>query len=395
MNSTPAGTLAIIGAGQLGFFLCNAARELGFRTLIVTADAAAPALGVADDALLTPLDAPDLAAAIAARAQFATFEFENVPDALLADLAQLQAQGQIAVRPDPTVLGLLKNKARQKRWLASHGFPTLPFEVFDELPADAATGLTLVRPPLVQKAQQGGYDGYGVQVLRTAADLERLWPVPSLVEPFLDKVREVAVLAARSADGDIKVYAPTDLEFEPAGNILDWVLVPAALPAPLQASARQLAADIVSALDGVGVFAVEMFLVTDADSPEGRLVVNEISPRVHNAGHHTLESCPTSQFAQHVRAVTGMPLGPVEQTASATMHNLLYRDELESLCAYGAEQVPTSDPAVALHWYGKREARPGRKMGHITCTGLTPEAAKQQISVTLSTFTAVPKGATA
>jgi len=395
MNSKSAGTLAIIGAGQLGFFLCNAARDLGLRTLVVTADADAPALGVADESLVTPLEAPDLATAIAARAQFATFEFENVPDALLDELAQLQAQGQLAVRPDPAVLGLLKNKARQKRWLAEHGFPTLPFEVLDIVPADAAARLAHVRPPLVQKAQQGGYDGYGVQVLKTEADLQRLWPVPSLVEPFLDEVREVAVLVARGTTGEVKVYAPTDLEFETAGNILSWVTAPAALPEGLHTAARQLAADVVDALDGVGIFAIEMFLVAATDGGDERLVINEISPRVHNAGHHTLESCPTSQFAQHVRAVTGMPLGEVEQAAPATMLNLLYRDELAGLCAFGAERVTTPEPAVALHWYGKREARPGRKMGHVTCTGLAPEAAKQQISVTLSTFTAVAKGATA
>ena len=395
MNKTPVGTLAIIGAGQLGFFLCTAARELGVRTLVVTPDADAPATAAADNALLTPLDAPDLAAAIAARADFCTFEFENVPDALVADLAQLQQQGQIKVNPDPAVLSLLKNKARQKKWLAEKGFPTLPFEVFDTPPEQVGDALTMVRPPLVQKAQQGGYDGYGVQVLKTAADLKRMWPVPSLVEPYLHSVREIAVLAARSISGDVKVYAPTDLEFAPEGNILDWVTAPAVLPEALRDAAQQLAADIVRALNGVGVFAVEMFLVDDARTAAAGLVVNEISPRVHNTGHHTLESCITSQFAQHVRAVTGMALGDVRQTAPATMQNLLYDDHLAGLCGFGAELVPTGEPAVVLHWYGKRDPRAGRKMGHITCTGLAPEAAKRQISVTLSAVTSAPKGATA
>lgn len=393
MNTTPVGTLAIVGAGQLGFFLCQAARALGVRTLVVTPDASAPAISAADAALVTALDAPELAAAIAARAEFVTFEFEDVPDALLADLAALQKQGQLSVRPDPTVLSLLKNKARQKQWLTENGFPTLPFQVFDEAPDCPEESLSAVQPPLVQKAQQGGYDGYGVQVLHTVADLAKLWPLPSLVEPFLSGVREIAVLAARAPGGEVAVYAPTDIEFEPAGNILDWVIAPAALDDALTRRVQQLAADIVAALDGAGVFAVEMFLVSGT-SGEPQLLVNEISPRVHNAGHHTLESCRTSQFEQHVRAVVDLPLGSPQQRAPAVMQNLLYADHLAGLCGVEPGPVTTGADAVVLHWYGKRDPRPGRKMGHITCTGLEPDAAKQQISVTLSALTAAPKGAT-
>lgn len=387
---SPATSVAIIGAGQLGFMLCEAARPLGITTLVVTPDEAAPARHAADHSIVAPLDDPELVDLLAERVDAVTYELEAVPDATLHALQAMQASGRLQVHPDPGVLLLLKNKARQKNWLAENGFPTLPYVVLESPAAERDALLAELQPPLVQKAQQGGYDGYGVQVLETAADLERLWPAPSVFEPFLANVREVAVVVARATSGEVMTYAPVDILFDPERNILDVVRAPAELSAELDAAARALAAAIVERLQGVGVFAVELF-VTD----EQQLLVNEISPRVHNAGHHTIEAAATSQFTQHMRAVAGLPLGSVEQSAPAVMQNLLYADELAPLCSRGPGRVPTADTAVAVHWYGKREPRPGRKMGHVTVVGDDLAGARQRISQTLAALATADNGAAA
>ena len=283
--------VAIIGAGQLGYLLCEAARPLGIRTLVVTPDAAAPALEAADASIVADYSAPGLAGQIAAQVDVVTFELEAVPNDLLE---ALQAE-DLEVRPDVSVMQLLKNKASQKRWLVGNDIPTADFIEISAAEAGSRSFLDDVALPFVQKAQEGGYDGYGVQIIHDESDLEQLWPIPSIVETYLAGARELAVVVARSANGDVQIYPLVELTVDHERNILDLVIAPAALDPQLSNVAEDIARKVVDRLSGVGVFAVEMFLV------DGQILVNEVSPRVHNSGHHTLESCPVSQFEQHMR----------------------------------------------------------------------------------------------
>jgi 5-(carboxyamino)imidazole ribonucleotide synthase len=352
--------IGIFGGGQLGFYLCQAAKKLGLKSIVLTPARDDPAGAAADQIIVGNLHDLDAAAELIAAADIATFEVEAIGDPVLELLQAAERQGQIQVRPDPAILLLIKDKARQKAWLSRHQFPTLPFQILDgdtpptDLPAQAFDY------PWVQKTRQGGYDGRGVQVIKSAQQAGRLWPAPSLIEPYLARRREIAVVGARSIGGETRCYAPVAMTFNGEHNILDRVESPAELPAAIAQQAVELTEQILDRLEGVGVFAVEMFL-TDAEE----LLVNEISPRVHNAGHHTLESCPTSQFEQHMRAVSGLPLGTVTQLYPAVMRNLLAGPALPKL----SEQPSATQPRAGehIHWYGKREARPFRKMGHLTC----------------------------
>jgi 5-(carboxyamino)imidazole ribonucleotide synthase len=372
--------VAIIGGGQLGYMLCEAAHQLNLEIVIVTADAQAPALRIADYSIISPLTSPGLGARIAAAADAVTFEFEAVPDELLMELEQ--HLDTVSVRPAPAVLRLLKNKARQKAWLVDHNFPTLRYQEVSAAMVNDRVWLQDIPLPFVQKAQEGGYDGYGVQIIRAEEQLDSLWPVPSIVEPCLEGVRELAVVAARSSAGQCIAYPPVELCFDPHKNILDYVVAPAALPERVNAQAMNIARSIIEQLQGVGVFAVELFLTQDDE-----LLVNEISPRVHNSGHHTLEACVTSQFEQHMRAVAGMPLASAEQLIPCVMKNILFEDSLAELLHLGPGRIPSSNDSIWVHWYGKTSARPGRKMGHITCIGPDTTAAREQVSETLAGLT--------
>jgi 5-(carboxyamino)imidazole ribonucleotide synthase len=247
--------------------------------------------------------------------------------------------------------------------------------VLDGDAPDAAALIARFGLPLVQKSAFGGYDGRGVQIIRTEGDLHRLWPGPSLVEAFVTHDQEIAVLTARGRDGAVVSYPPAGMRFNGQANVLETVTCPARLPAAVARQAVTLAENIVVALGGVGLFAVELFVT--GSGPESAVLVNEISPRVHNAGHLTMEAFDTSQFAQHLRAVAGLPLGEVTQTRPAVMKNILYTPELDVPDAAGPI---SSEPSanVFVHWYGKKGVKPLRKIGHITALAADEQAAEQQ-----------------
>ena len=375
--------LVIVGAGQLGYLLCEAAESLGVVTTVVSPDPAAPATLVANQVIVSSFDADGLAEKIAACGRFVTFELEDIPDKLLDELAEQEQLGRVVVNPSTQLLALAKNKARQKAWLMDNDFPTLPYIA-------VAAPETIVRDPAlapklpcVQKAQTGGYDGYGVQIIRTQTELANAWPVPSIFETYLENPVELAVIVARAASGETSVYDPVRLCFDPAANILDVVYSPSGLSASIEERARSLAEQLVAKLDGVGIYAIEMFV----DERNDQIFINELSPRVHNSGHHTIEACQASQFEQHVRAVCNLPLHPAQHESHAVMRNLLYSDSLKSLLSRPPGRIDTGDPLVYFHWYGKQTARPGRKMGHITCLEENGEVAASRIAATLAKIT--------
>lgn len=363
--------VGILGGGQLAMFLCSAAESLGIETTVLAHSADSPAATTAGFVLSGDLDDTELVEELIERADVITFDLEAIPASTISLLDDAVERGDVAVHPDSNVLRTLQDKLVQKQWMVDNDLPTAPFVgvVGDAARFDIARRFGV---PLVQKARRGGYDGRGVQILRDEASLAELWPTPSLVEEFVTDARELAVVAARGRSGEIVAYEPVEIFFHPEHNVLETVEAPASLPASLRDQAIEIASATLTALGGVGLFALELFLA------DGQLLINEISPRVHNAGHHTLESTVTSQFEQHLRAVCGLPLGAPTQARPAVMRNLLWQHDARRLDGTELDDVATCRDA-SLYWYGKQDARPWRKMGHITALGESTASALETV----------------
>jgi 5-(carboxyamino)imidazole ribonucleotide synthase len=347
----PGSTIGIIGGGQLGRMSAMAAAELGYRCHILTPEPDSPAAQVSAGCTLADYEDQDALRRFAAAVDVITFEFENVSAAGLDLLASLRP-----VRPSPAVLRISQDRVAEKSFLRDAGVPTAPWAAVggvEEL--DAAVGR--IGLPAVLKTTRLGYDGKGQAVLREAADLAAAWealePKPLILEGFVAFQREISVIVARGADGGGSVFDA--MENRHRDGILDLTLAPARVAPATAAEAGRVAWRVAETLDLVGLLAVEMFV-----DRAGRVLVNEIAPRPHNSGHWTIEACPASQFALHVRAVTGLPLPPGLRHADAVMKNLVGPEEV----ALWPQIVAT--PGLIPHLYGKAEARPGRKMGHVT-----------------------------
>lgn len=352
MSALPPGsTVGVLGAGQLGRMLAVAAARLGLRARLYAPEADPPAAHVA------PVDRgawDDVAAlaAFAAKVDVVTLEFENVPVATLEALAPL-----VPVRPGPRALAMAQDRVVEKTFLNEAGAPTVAFRPVDDA-ASLDRAIAELGVPAILKTRRLGYDGKGQARIAApgdaAAALAAMNGAPAVLEAMAPFAREISVVVARGLDGATAAYDPA--ENVHAAGILRRSAVPAAIDDETRARAQATAARIVDALDYVGVMGVEFFHM-----PDGALLVNEVAPRVHNTGHWTMEACAVDQFSQHVRAVCGWPLGDPRRHCDAVMENLI-GDEAEGWALLSAEQ------GAALHLYGKAEARPGRKMGHVTRT---------------------------
>ena len=358
--------VGILGGGQLAMYLCEAAPRLNVETTVVAHNADAPAAYTATSLVRGELGDLELIGELVDKVDVITFDLEEIPPATLKFLADQAAAGKVDVQPAPETILLLQDKLLQKEWMVRNGLPTLPFRSLDT-DSDSAAASEWFGFPCVQKARRGGYDGKGVQILRSAQ--KPFWPVPSIIEPCLQSMRELSVLGAKSANGEIECYEVAELLFSEADNILETVVTPANITGRLRDTALAIGHRALSRLEGAGVFAIEMFLTEN-----GTLLINEISPRVHNSGHHTLESTETSQFEQHLRAILGLPLGSTLQPQSSVMLNLLYQDEFDGKFPNDAV-TDSSKEATFVHWYGKRNSKAGRKVGHITTVAESSEEA--------------------
>ena len=351
----PGDTVGILGGGQLARMLALAGARLGLKSHIFAPDADSPAFDVAAAHTIADYGDETALARFAETIAVATYEFENVPAATTAFLCE-----RCPVRPDPAALAASQDRLLEKEFINSLGIATAPFAPVEDAGALARAVATLGRPCIL-KARRFGYDGKGQVLVREGSDLgaafRSMGGVPAIVEGTVTFACEVSVIAARGADGAFRAYDVCENLHD--HHILSVTKVPARLSQEGARAALDIARRIAEALDYVGVLAVEMFLVRDEAGE--RLVVNEIAPRVHNSGHWTIEGALTSQFAQHVRAVCGWPLGDPARVGglSVEMRNLI-GDEVEGWPALAAE------PGAHLHLYGKGEPRPGRKMGHVT-----------------------------
>ena len=358
--------LGIVGGGQLAKMTALAAAELGCAVEVLERRPDSPARSVCSRYDVGDWDDPEVLLRLAERTDVLTLENEFV-DA--AALAEVESRGHL-VLPTPKSVGLVQDKLVQKQTLRD---ARLPLPDFGDVrsPAEVAAAGEAFGWPLVLKARRNGYDGKGNATVRSAADIDAAWSRLGggaralYVESFCPFVLELAVILTVSRDGHVAGYPV--VESEQRDHICHVVRAPAAVPPRVHAEAEALAQRAVAAVGGVGSFGVEMFL-----SPDGRVLVNELAPRVHNSGHYTIEACATSQFENHVRAVLGLPLGSTDmRAASAVMVNLLGAGEGLGWPSGFADALAV--PAARLHVYGKTESRPGRKMGHVTATGSDPE----------------------
>jgi len=347
----PNATIGLVGGGQLGRMSAMAAARLGYRCHILTREQDSPAAQVAHAVTISDYADPASLRGFAAAVDVISFEFENISAEGLDLLASLKP-----VRPAPSVLRVSQDRIAEKSFLNGAGVataPWLPVGSLAELEAVAARlGL-----PAVLKTTRLGYDGKGQRTLRDRAELAEAWaalePKPLILEGFVDFACEIAVVIARGADGAVSAFDA--VENRHRAHILDVTLAPARIAEGTAAAAQSVARRVASALDLVGLLAVEMFV-----DPRGQVLVNEIAPRPHNSGHWTIDACPASQFELHIRSIAGLPLPPASRHSDAAMKNLVGPEGLALWPAIVAT------PGLIPHLYGKAEARPGRKMGHFT-----------------------------
>jgi len=347
----PNATIGLVGGGQLGRMSALAAARLGYRCHILTRDTDSPAAQVSHAVTISDYSDPVSLRAFANSVDVISFEFENISAEGLDLLASIRP-----VRPAASVLRISQDRVDEKTFLNNAGVATAPWAAVgsrQELD-DAVARLGL---PAVLKTTRLGYDGKGQAMLRCAADLDAAWerlsPRPLVLEGFVDFAMEISVVVARGADGNVAAFDA--VENRHRDHILDLTLAPARISVAVEQAAQAIARRVVEALDLIGLLAVEMFV-----DNTGQVLVNEIAPRPHNSGHWTIDACPASQFEMHIRAIAGLPLPPAVRHSDAVMKNLIGPEGM------ALWPVALAEPGIIPHLYGKAEALPGRKMGHVT-----------------------------
>lgn len=360
----PGSTIGMLGSGQLGRMSGQAARRLGYRFVVLSPEIESPAGQIADRTVIADYDDPSGYVEMGQLCDVLTYEFENIASEPLEEVQRL-----CPVLPNPSILHTARHRLREKERVRSLGVPTAAFCSVGSA-GDLRRGLQQFGKGVVKRAT-GGYDGKGQAVATLEDDLEYLYKslsdggrIELILEAFVPFKRELSVMVARGASGEMVTYPC--VENVHRSGILHLTIAPARITPETAAEAERIAKTLAEGLELQGVMGIELF------ETEGGLLVNELAPRPHNSGHYTLDACYTSQFEQHVRAVAGLPLGSARQHTPAVMLNLL-GEHMGRLEEHLTEVL--SDPLIKLHLYGKSETRPGRKMGHLTALGATVEEA--------------------
>ncbi len=360
--------LGILGGGQLGKMMLYTTRKFDIRTKVLDPSPDAPAKFAANEFQVGSLQDYDTVMAFAADCDTVCIEIEAVNVQALRDL---RAQGK-KVHPNPDCLELIQDKTKQKQFYADHNIPTSRFEIVSgKAEFDAARDRWPI--PFVWKAATGGYDGFGVVVCRSEEDVQHIPNAPGMLEAFVNFELEVSVIVARNESGEVKTFPVADQEFHPTANQVEYVLCPTVLDEAMQQKAYDIAVRTAEAYDICGLLAVELFVTAD-----GEILVNEVAPRPHNSGHHTIEACYTSQFEQHVRAVLDLPLGSTELKAAGVMANLVGAEGYSGDVVYQGYDELLGEPGVNIHIYGKARTRPFRKMGHVTVVAKDRDEARKR-----------------
>lgn len=353
-KNTTSPVLGVLGGGQLGRMLIQSAINYNQDIHILDPDPHAPCKDICQHFSVGSLQDFETVYAFGKACDVITVEIENVNTEALI---RLQAEGK-KVFPQPEILKLIQDKRAQKEFYLQKGIPTAEFILTDDK-ADVIRNSHFL--PAVHKLGKDGYDGRGVQILRTAKDLERAFDAPGVLEKLIDFDKEIAVTVARNESGELMVYPAVECAFHPTANLVEFLFAPAEISEEIEIKAQEIAKSVILALGMVGILAVELFL-----TKSGEVLVNEIAPRPHNSGHHTIEANFTSQFEQHLRAVLDLPLGNSALRCPAAMINLLGEEGYTGQVLVEGLKEAMSQKGVYLHLYGKKITKPFRKMGHVT-----------------------------
>lgn len=372
--------LGILGGGQLGKMLCQAAScwELPIYALDKSLDF--PVGSYCKGFQEGDFKSYEDVLSFGRQMDVITIEIEHVNTEALK---QLQQEEKI-VHPDPSALEIIKDKGLQKQFYKKHKIPTSPFRLFSgkEAVLEAVQRGT-IKIPFVQKTRTAGYDGKGVAVIQSSTDLEtKLLEGTCLIEEMVDMDKEIAVIVARNEKGEIRAFDPVEMEFNPIANLVEFLVCPSSISKEQAATCTNLAKDVIKAFNISGLLAVELFL-----DKEGTILVNEVAPRPHNSGHHTIDSAVTSQYEQHLRGILNLPLGDTSMISPAVMVNLLGAEGYKGPVYYEGLEECLAIEGVKIHIYGKKETKPFRKMGHATVIAKTVEAAREKAKLVQKTLT--------
>ena len=356
--------LGILGGGQLGRMFIQEAINYDIHVHIMDSDAEAPSSFIANTYTQGDITNYDDVMAFGADKDVITVEIENVNIDALKDLKKAGKK----VFPQPEVLEIIKDKGIQKEFYRENNIPTSDFELCE---AGQPVDFFKNRVPFVQKLRTGGYDGKGVQLMREENDLENLFEAPSVLEELIPFEKELSVIVARNESGETAVYQTVECEFNEA-NLVAFLFSPAEISPETEQKATDVAIDVINKLGMVGILAVELFLTKDGD-----ILVNEVAPRPHNSGHHTIECNITSQFEQHMRSVLNLPLGSTKMVQTGAMINLIGAQGYTGDVKYDGFRELLAYPGVHVHLYGKSQTKPYRKMGHITVANENLQEAKR------------------
>lgn len=365
-------TIGIIGGGQLGRMMIEESLRLNLEFNVLDA-ADCPSGPLAKHHLHGKLTDASMIKELSSISDVLTFEIEHINIDVLLELEQ---QGKEII-PSPKVLRIIQDKGLQKQFFREHNIPTAPYQLVESVDDWVNAIQQLGGEKIVAKTRKEGYDGKGVSIFQTVAVMAnpdtRPFKEPSLLEAFIPCEKEISVMVARDLQGNTSTWPVVEMEFDPQANLVTFLHCPANITEDIEQQARAIATQTIDAFNGVGVFAVEMFL-----TKEGKILVNEVAPRPHNSGHHTIEACYTSQFEQLVRILAGLPLGSTALIQPAVMMNLLGSPEFSGIYKLDGLEEVSAIEGVYVHLYGKKESKPMRKMGHITVTGKTLEEARSK-----------------
>jgi 5-(carboxyamino)imidazole ribonucleotide synthase len=370
--------LGILGGGQLGKMLALAAQNWELETWILDASEDFPAASVCSKFVKGDFKNYDDVYNFGKQVDVLTIEIEHVNTEALA---QLEKEG-VTVHPSSKTLNIIKDKGLQKQFYKDNNIPTSPFELYESKDAILkAIDEGHLNFPFVQKSRTAGYDGRGVAVIKDNNGLLKLMDTPSLIEPLVNIHKEIAVIVAKNEKGQTKVFPPVEMEFNPLANLVEFLICPANISPEINQKAVQLAEKVIKDFDLSGLLAVELFLDQNND-----LLVNEVAPRTHNSGHHTIDSCVTSQFQQQLRAVINLPLGSTEDLSPSIMLNLLGADGYSGNAKYEGIEECMAVEGAKFHLYGKTTTKPFRKMGHVTVIDSDLEKAKEKANFIKNTL---------
>lgn len=363
--------IGVIGGGQLGRMFIEEALRYNIACIIVDADKECPAAVIAHDHVVGSIAEAGPIRRLGELADVLTYEIEHI---YIDPLFELQKEGKQLI-PSPQILQVVQDKGLQKQFYHDHDIPTAKFKLVNNRSEWMAAINTFQWKKFVAKSRTAGYDGRGVQVMH-AEHLEQdgkiAFDTQAVLEEFIACSKEVAIIVARDQRGAVECFPPVEMEFDPVANLVTMLLCPASIHDHLLQQAKEIAIKVVESLNGVGIFAVELFLDHD-----NRWYVNEMAPRPHNSGHHTIEACYTSQYEQLLRILLGLPLGSTALLKPAAMINLLGPSGFSGNYYLHGYDTILKKEGVYVHLYGKKESRPGRKLGHITILASSPEAAKE------------------